>query len=196
MQSEFMRCSSLSRDRILRTDWPSDVGDYTMEQASAIRCKTCDTGQMIRKRTHRMSGPAVFVGYLFLIPSALGIITGMALFVSSIVVPSSTTTAAREDATATLRSKGVSEDVIADVLAGKPVKAQALSTYDQQFAVSTAESRLAGANTGAGAAAAIGAGFALFLTFCSFVGGLIGYLLTMKKKILQCTTCEAVVQAS
>jgi hypothetical protein len=35
----------------------------------SIPCKVCDRGALLDKRIHRMSGPAVVIGYILLIPS-------------------------------------------------------------------------------------------------------------------------------
>jgi hypothetical protein len=43
---------------------------------------------------------------------------------------------------------------------------------------------------------AIGGTFAIFLFIASFVGGLLGWLLVMKKRVLKCSVCGAVVNAS
>lgn len=162
----------------------------------SVKCKTCETGQMVRKKTHRMSGPAVVVGYLFLVPSALGVLFGLIMMFASGGATAAAADSARERVEADLRKAGVSDSVIADVLAQREVDTKELPTYDQQFAVSTAEASLSGAKVGAGAAGVIGFGFAIFMIVGSFIGGLIGYLLTMKKQILQCGSCQAVVQAS
>jgi len=42
----------------------------------------------------------------------------------------------------------------------------------------------------------IGSGFAIALGIASFVGGLLGWLLVMRKRVLQCNVCGAVVNAS
>lgn len=42
----------------------------------------------------------------------------------------------------------------------------------------------------------IATGMAFFFAVCAFVGGLLGWLLIMKKKVLVCTNCSAVVPAS
>ncbi len=42
----------------------------------------------------------------------------------------------------------------------------------------------------------IGGGFAIILGVTSFVAGLLGWLLVMKKRVLQCSVCEATVNAS
>lgn len=40
-----------------------------------------------------------------------------------------------------------------------------------------------------------GGGISVFLGMMSFVGGLLGWLLVMKKKVLQCTKCGVTVAA-
>jgi len=47
-----------------------------------------------------------------------------------------------------------------------------------------------------GIAAFLGGGLAIALGIASFVGGLIGWLLVMKRQVLQCSVCSAVVNAS
>jgi hypothetical protein len=42
----------------------------------------------------------------------------------------------------------------------------------------------------------IAAGVALVFGVASFVGGLLGWLLVMKRRVLQCSVCGAVVNAS
>jgi hypothetical protein len=42
----------------------------------------------------------------------------------------------------------------------------------------------------------IGSSFAVFLAIASFVGGLLGWLLIMKKRVLQCPVCGATVGAA
>lgn len=48
-------------------------------------------------------------------------------------------------------------------------------------------------NTGT---AIVTGGFAVIIGISSFVGGLLGWLLVMKKRVLQCSVCGAVVNAS
>jgi hypothetical protein len=42
----------------------------------------------------------------------------------------------------------------------------------------------------------VGGGFALFMGILCFVCGLLGWLLVMKKRVLQCSICGAVINAS
>ena len=52
-----------------------------------------------------------------------------------------------------------------------------------------------GTNAAATGAAIVG-GFGVFLIIASLVGGLLGWLLVMRKTVLQCDRCGAVVAAS
>ena len=47
-----------------------------------------------------------------------------------------------------------------------------------------------------GPGAALSEAFAIVLGITSFVGGLLGWLLVMKKRVLQCSVCRATVSAS
>ena len=51
-------------------------------------------------------------------------------------------------------------------------------------------------STGDTADAAIGSGFAIVLGVGSLIGGLLGWLLIMKKRVLRCSVCRATVNAS
>jgi len=51
--------------------------------AVLLRCKVCDQGTLEHKRVYRMSGPVVFIGYILLIPSILGILFSALMFVGS-----------------------------------------------------------------------------------------------------------------
>jgi hypothetical protein len=54
--------------------------------------------------------------------------------------------------------------------------------------------RIAGLSNSDGSAMA--SGILIFFALAAFVGGLLGWLLIMKKKVLICTHCSAVVPAS
>jgi hypothetical protein len=104
----------------------------------AITCKVCDSGSLILRKKHRMSGPVVAIGYIFLVPSILGILISLLTFV-------------RISDTA-----GHSSD----------------------------------------AAVGIAGGIVVFFGIASFVGGLVGWLLVMKKRVLECSRCGATLNAS
>jgi len=88
-----------------------------------------------------MSGPAVVIGYIFLVPSVLGMLFSALMFLVSL-------------------------------------------------------SAAGGDDKGGAGVAVIGGGFAIFTGLVCFIGGLVGWLLVMKKRVLQCSVCSAVVNAS
>ena len=100
-----------------------------------IICKVCDRGELRRKQLYRMSGMVVFVGYLLLVPSVVGILWSIALFFNFV------------------------GDEATDV-------------------------------------AVLGGGLSIATAIASVVGGLVGWLLVMKKRVLQCSVCGAVINAS
>ena len=87
-----------------------------------------------------MSGAVVAIGYIFLVPSILGILFSFFMLISAGLTGSST-------------------------------------------------------SDGHAAATVVGT-VAIFFGVLSFVGGLLGWLLVMKKQVLQCTHCGAVIAAS
>ena len=62
--------------------------------------------------------------------------------------------------------------------------------------VNSAVSSVSAIQSGVVAGAVVAGGFAIFLAVAFFAGGLLGWLLVMKKKVLYCTNCSAVVPAS
>ena len=108
-------------------------------------CKICDRGTLMRRKIRRLSGPAVAIGYILLIPSILGMV-GCAILLA------------------------------VSLLAGV-----AGAAHGSAFAT---------------AFAGIGAIAFVYIGILSFVFGLVGWLLIMKKHILQCVYCGAVVDAA
>jgi hypothetical protein len=107
-------------------------------------CKICDRGTLVPRKIRRLSGPAVAIGYILLIPSILGLVFCAILLIGILLVG---ITAAHGSSLAT-------------ALAG----------------------------SGSIAIVLIGIG--------CFVGGLLGWLLVMKKHVLLCDNCGAVVDAA
>jgi hypothetical protein len=84
------------------------------------------------------------------------------------------------------------------VVSGKPVSDDQLVplTSEQRAAVHTAESSRLGQKIGGGAFTAIFGGLFVFIIIASFIGGLLDWLLIMRKRVLQCARCGAIVPAS
>src|SRR5215831_6396487 len=150
-------------------------------------CRTCGQGALVRRKTFRMSGPVVVIGFILLIPSVLGMLVGILTLVGvGMNIPYMT-----PETRASLEAQQVPEPVIAQVAALTP---------QQRTAVRNAQSLVSGPWPGKAKARpgafVVAGGLCLFVIVMSFVGGLFGWLLIMRKRVLQCTRCGAVVPAS
>ena len=163
-----------------------------------IKCKTCDTGTMIRKKKYRMSGVVVTIGYILLIPSIFGMLVGVVGLLGSGMAGSRGMQAFRTRAESNLRAANVPVAVITKVTTNP----HALATSDtaplsgkQRAAIRNTSLSLAASNAGTTVGAGLAAGFSIFFIILSLVGGLLGWLLIMKKRVLQCDRCGAIVAA-
>ena len=106
--------------------------------------------------------------------------------------------ASRGSAASELRQAGVAEPIVQNVITSQQLTAEdnATLTLAQTEAVDKAVSSVTAVQTAAGAATVIGGGIGIFLAVILFIGGLLGWLLVMKKKVLYCTNCSAVVPAA
>jgi hypothetical protein len=110
----------------------------------AITCKVCDRGTLARKNPYRLARGPVFIGYLLLIPSAIGLC--IAICFAFLILTVSSDPSHNPEARAIVGTVGIG--VVA-----------------------------------AGAIATV-------------IGSLLGELLIMKKRVLQCSTCGATISAS
>jgi hypothetical protein len=144
-----------------------------------------------------MSGPVVVIGFILLIPSVLGMLFGILMLVSTGAAHSQRPSIDRETRTR-LETQQIPEPVITQVAASKRIdEAQfAALTPEQQTAVRNAELSVGVGKVGPLGGAVVAGGLSVIVMVMSFVGGLLGWLLIMRKRILQCTRCGAVVPAS
>lgn len=167
---------------------------------SGVPCQICGQGIMTRKRVFRMSTPVVVIGFVLLVPSILGILFGGLMFAAAMVGSSETKASDLEISMARMRliTNGVPNDIIEDVAVEKQIGELRLSrlTLAQRSAVREAELKIKSSKLGSGAATACGVGFSFMMIIGAFVGGLLGWLLIMRKSVLQCSRCGAVVAAS
>ena len=61
---------------------PPPLPTVPAAQPLTIKCRTCGVGRLQLKETHRLSGPAVVVGYIFMFPAVLGVVLGLSLLLS------------------------------------------------------------------------------------------------------------------
>lgn len=145
-----------------------------------------------------MSGPAVVIGYLFLVPSVIGMIVGVMLFFATGKVASESGISIEKQARAKLQAVALPEVMITSVVTAKPISSNQLEALSaqQRAAILETQGTMAAGKIGAGAGSVIAGGLSIGLIIASFVGGLLGWLLIMKKWVLQCTACSATVAAS
>jgi GYF domain 2 len=165
---------------------------------ASLNCQTCGQGELVRRKTFRMSMPVVVIGYLLLIPSILGILFGGVILFTTLAAGGSTVQSSYNRARGQLEALAVPEGIIQGILSGKTISAAQKSslTPRQQVAVQDAEAEVTGGAIGTGAGVMLGGAFSFGIIIFSFIFGLLGWLLVMKKKVLQCTHCQAVVAAS
>ncbi len=145
-----------------------------------------------------MSGVVVLIGYLILIPSIFGMLFGALGLGATGAATSEVVGESQESARVELQEAGIPARVREAVLDHQEVSTEQLSELDssQRAIVEDVALRLGAEMVGAGAGATLAGGASIFILFSSLMSGLLGWLLVMKKKVLQCTQCEAVVAAS
>jgi len=165
------------------------------------KCKTCEQGELRPQKVYRMSIPVVIIGWLFLLPGFLGMMVGCSMMVGAGKVASdvSNTNGGNEtEIRNKLSAGGVPENIIADVLAMKSADKIDMTGLDdkKKTLVRTSVTEYTIGKGGQVVAAAAGGIFSVVIIVFSFCSGLLGWLLTMKKKVLKCNACEAVIAAS
>ena len=201
-------------------------------------CKICDSGTLRLKKVHRLSGPAVAIGFILLIPSVLGMLSCAVMLlafntsvVATLGIKSNGSGHPYQSAfdASFRRSCARSTNLRSQAEGRFPTKQQieeycecALSGYKESGSMTeAAESCKQRVNDGAietpspdvdalysteasnatnagviSAISVLGNGFLIGWGILFFVSGLLGWLLVMKKRVLQCDVCGAVVNAS
>lgn len=167
-------------------------------QQPVAACKVCDRGSLFRVKVHRMSGPAVVIGYILLIPSLIGIAIAFVMFCFSLTAGTTAVDGIQNEATAQMRRASIPEPLIRRVVLNPSYEPTAYDGVNEEQigVVKNAEITLAAGSAGAGIGGALGAGFSIFLGIVALVSGLLGWLLVMRKKVLKCSNCEAIVNAT
>ena len=165
-----------------------------------IQCKVCDSGAMQHQKVNRLSGPAVAIGYLLLIPSICGIILAASMFLMVIFGAAATASGetAREVHMEALEDLDIPTELVGKIQRDEDLSAAEREslTNEQRSAIDAIELSMAGSAAAGGCFAFLGTTFAAFIAVTSFVGGLIGWLLVMRKKVLRCDHCGAIVEAA
>lgn len=161
-------------------------------------CPTCQKGQLALQKKYRMSTPVVIIGWLLLIPSFLGMLFGLLGLFATGTAATSTSASLDKGIRTHLEAANLPAEITNKIIAGRTVTEDEKTSLSasQKNAISSAQLSLSAGKVGAGAGTAIAGGLSLGLIIMSFIGGLLGWLLVMKKKVLQCPLCAAVVAAS
>ena len=129
-------------------------------------CKICGRDALVARKIFRMSWPIVSIGFLLLIPSALGMIVSALMLFGVLSSGPSDITHIRDKAVEKMWALHFPQSVV-----GVVVKVTS------------------------GAIFLFGSRFAIALGIASLVGGLLGWSLLMKKRVLQCSVCRAAIDA-
>lgn len=216
----------------------SPPGTVETEPLVPVTCKVCERGTLVRKLVHRLSRPAVVVGYLLLVPSVIGLVISGLLFVHAAMSrsgnPSSSPSTFADSFNRSFRGscfKSFNESFqkSAGTLPAPLVAEEYCECALSQYKESVSESKTTDVCTQKLSEGALGppdqatqnlyleaeqaqtppqniasdtliptidpdVAILLFVGFLIF--GLIGWLLVMKKRVLQCSECRATVNAS
>jgi hypothetical protein len=190
------------------------------------RCKVCDYGDLLPKRVFRMSGPAVAIGFILLIPSVVGMLAAACSLLGFIAVtgishstptgpdvefrrtcintPESDTTVpitqrVRYCECTLTEYRATNSPIKADFECSQRLQDNTLENVDERTQHLYASLLGVQASPPKGIITIfglLGSAVAIHVGVASFVGGLLGWLLVMKKRVLQCSACGATVSAS
>ena len=171
-----------------------------------VKCKTCEVGALRKIRKYRMSGIVVLIGYILLIPSVIGVLFSALGFIRMVtLVPAAVTRPISIGQSSAEVRKVLGEPTeVFDGNAkseffwyyGPKTRQTSYSFRDDKLAQIYSPSDRSQTTTTTTAASTIASGIFIFFGVVSLVGGLLGWLLVMKKDILQCSHCGAAVAAS
>jgi hypothetical protein len=162
-----------------------------------IQCRVCGQGYLYTVKVHRLSGPAVSIGYILLMPSLLGIVLCLGFILATWIGAFAYPGVAPQTLQG-LEDTNVPGELRQSLKAGhRATEAEMASlTSEQERQVQRANGDIEMSQLGSGCFAACGTGIALIGAVLSFMGGLFGWLLVMRKRVLMCNFCRATIDAS
>src|SRR5438874_13187478 len=96
-------------------------------------CRTWGQGALITRKTFRMSGPVVVIGFILLVPSFLGMLFGILMLFLTGAASTQTSISSERDIRARLVAQDIPEPIISEVIAGKTVgNAELMSLNSRQ----------------------------------------------------------------
>ncbi len=130
------------------------------------KCKNCEESSLVRTKVYRLGWPFAVIGFIFLIPSVVGIVVSALTLVGVLSSSVSAVTDFLNEAVTQMRAVSIPEPIIGVVIK-----------------VTLGETNLFGGR------------FAIGLLGTACVGGLLGWLLIRKKPVLRCSKCGDIISA-
>ncbi|MEM8709469.1 MAG: hypothetical protein AAGG01_00840 [Planctomycetota bacterium] len=178
-----------------------------------IACKVCDKGQLLPTKLHRLNAPAVVLGWLLIVLSCIGFAQAARDTYSLASSPDSGTTFADEAKRRAepdlitryaddFEGAGIPHSYLTTLAEGRRLSSQqrAWLSVKQNMLIGSVEAARGLLVLGAKAAPVIAETVVVpliaIVSVTSILLALFGSLLVMKKRVLQCTHCGAVVAAS
>jgi voltage-gated potassium channel Kch len=95
-------------------------------------CKTCNNGTLINKKVYRMSGAVVVIGYIFLIPSLIGLLVAGGLFFAIDSATKETSKKLKDEVAADLNQSGIPQGIITNITELKEVPSTDLRSLNEK----------------------------------------------------------------
>lgn len=165
-----------------------------------MNCEKCGQGQMVPGKVYRLSGCLVAIGYTLWIPAVIVLILASIFAIIGTGATGSTMTESakqyKREAIQELKNiEGLPQVVINDFKNDASIedsnlkKLEASKRNKVNNIVSNYQASMTGAGAGAGIAAIIG-GTTVIVLYVIFVPTLIvGFLLTLRRKVMKCPEC-------
>jgi len=154
-------------------------------------CPSCDSTSLVPRRAYRHGSLSVFVGRLLLVPSILVLVLGSMGVVG--FRPAATREAVERARAATdeLASAGVSDGLVAEVVASRAPSDSQLAALSDEQRQSIRRAQMAVAESGAHATMSRVTSSDAFrvLVVLALASGVLGVFLVRKTSVLQCTNC-------
>lgn len=166
---------------------------------AGIACRVCGrAGGLVYQKVRKFSPPLVVIGWLLLVPSFLGVSCGgMTLLATAGAAAGSAQDLEREYADSLSTIEGLSDQQVQTIAAKgvRPDRPQ-LTALGLNSSQADAVIRAHGLRSAGQAGAAVGTGlvgsFGIFVVATSFIGGVFGWLLLLKKKVISCRSCSGI----
>lgn len=163
-----------------------------------VDCNVCrQAGGLTRKKVYRFSTPIVVIGWLFLIPSLLGVSCGACGLISTGSVTTEQVAQSADRYKGALRQiDGLSKNQVERIYemespSEESLKAMGLNPAQAREA-SVAHTSLVAGGAGTALGAGMMGGASVFVIVASFISGLLGYILILRKKVIACNRCNGI----